>query len=361
MDRSLTQEQCDIVFPDLYKEADRSRDYWRKRGGVTLDLLTKAEEKGQARVMIHNNRNGGLTSMYTQLYIKSYSDFQQGTRTRATLAAINEALVTALEPLPDIEFVIQSGDNGVVAGAPWALGRKADEKAITLIPDYGFFSWPEPGVGSFVEVQDKTLLYETNLTWAEKTPKLFWKGALMVNIRKEIVEIAKKYDWGAVSGIDWGNRDQVLSELLTPEQHCQYKYLAHVEGWAYSGRLKYLQQCRSVVVAHEMEYIQHFHHLFNSDWKSPDQNMVISPGRNFDQLPSVMDRLIKDDARAEQIAENSFKFYRHWLSIASVNCYWRRLFQRWAEVQNYTPEVHRGETSYNSFILMGKVHWDPYR
>lgn len=73
-----------------------------------------------------------------------------------------------------------------------------------------------------------------------------------------------------------------------------------------------------------MQYIQHFHHLFNSDPTSPDQNIVISPGRNFERLPEVMQELLDDDARAERIANNSFNFFRHWLSPSATNCVWRR-------------------------------------
>lgn len=51
-------------------------------------------------------------------------------------------------------------------------------------------------MGSFLEVQDKTLLYEANLLWKDKIPQLFWRGALMVDIRKELWEIARKYKWG---------------------------------------------------------------------------------------------------------------------------------------------------------------------
>lgn len=100
-------------------------------------------------------------------------------------------------------------------------------------------------MGSFLEVQDKTLDYESRQTWAQKIPKLFWRGALMIDLRKEFVDIASQYSWGAVSSLDWR---ELNGELLSPEEHCQYKFLGHVEGWAYSGRLKYLQQCRSVVI-----------------------------------------------------------------------------------------------------------------
>ncbi|BGP44545.1 hypothetical protein JCM10450v2_000359 [Rhodotorula kratochvilovae] len=350
LDRHLTQDQCDAIYPGLYLEIDRARDYWKARGGVTEKDLDDAEAQGQARAMIVNSR----------LYIKSYSDSQQGQRTKASLALINEALITAPEPVPDIEFVVQTGDNGIPQGAPWALGRKEREEQLTLMPDYSFFSWPEPHVDSWQEVADHTLEYETKLRWENKVDKLFWRGAFLVDIRKELWEIARKYTWGAISDLDWSDRETVKKELLTPEQHCDYKFLAHVEGLAYSGRLKYLTQCRSVIIAHKMKYVQHFHHLFNADSSSPSQNLVISPGHNFDELPSVMASLLADDARARRIADNSYAFWRHWLSMGSVACYHRRLFEAWREVQTFEPVVTRNLTSYNSFILMGKAQWDAY-
>lgn len=38
------------------READRARDYWKSKGGVNLTDLDKAQVRGQARAMIHNNR-----------------------------------------------------------------------------------------------------------------------------------------------------------------------------------------------------------------------------------------------------------------------------------------------------------------
>lgn len=237
----------------------------------------------------------------------------------------------------------------------------------------GFWSWPEPGVGSFLEVADKTKLYESALDWSQKIPKLFWRGALMVEIRKTLVLLAKKYRWGAVSDIDWTDKGDVSRRLLTPEEHCQYKYLAHVEGWAYSGRLKYIMQCRSVIVAHEMEYVQHFHHLIDADDRSPAQNMVIVPGTEWKTLPKVMDRLIANDTRALEIATNSFDHWRRYLNPAATACYWRRsvsrlfshkhestilwlteygprLFKTWATLQRYEVQLFKDTVSYESFM-----------
>lgn len=79
LDRHLTQQQCDAIYPGLYlsvpappsslvtvllsltlssvrREIERARDYWKARGGVTEKDLDEAEEKGQARVQIIKNR-----------------------------------------------------------------------------------------------------------------------------------------------------------------------------------------------------------------------------------------------------------------------------------------------------------------
>ncbi|GAA6063847.1 hypothetical protein JCM10212_003594 [Sporobolomyces blumeae] len=350
LDRHLNHEQCDIVFPGLFEEIYRARDFWKERGGVTKKDLDDAQERGQARALIYNNR----------LYVSWSGGWQQGTRTKATLALINEALTTATEPVPDIEFVLQTGDNGIVQGAPWSLSRRLTEPQLTLMPDYSFYSWPEPGVNSFQEVADNCKIYESKLKWKNKINKLFWRGAFMVDIRKEFAEISSKYKWGAVEDLNWLDREEVNKKLITPEDHCQYKFLGHAEGYAYSGRLKYLMQCRSVIVAHEQQFTQHFHVKINDDPRSPAQNLVTVPGGDFARLPEVMEDLLKDDEKAKRIAQNSYDHWRHWLSPASIDCYWRRLFREWAELQTFTPVLTKDHTSWNSFSLMDKVHWDPF-
>lgn len=62
--------------------------------------------------------------------------------------------------------------------------------------DFGFFSWPEPGVGAYSEVRDTALAFEQRLgleyngtdvttsNWDKKTRKLFWRGVPMVQIRQ---------------------------------------------------------------------------------------------------------------------------------------------------------------------------------
>lgn len=56
-------------------------------------------------------------------------------------AIADEALITSITPVPDIEFVIETGDTGLPAGAPWVLGRKAAQEQLTLLPG----TIPAPG------------------------------------------------------------------------------------------------------------------------------------------------------------------------------------------------------------------------
>lgn len=114
------------------------------------------------------------------------------------------------------------------------------------------------------------------------------------------------------------------------EDHCRWKFFGFPEGMTYSGRLRYLQNCRSVIVTHEPRWIQHWTHMYNADWNSPDQNIVfvpeaVGPGegvevhdqdgvvhkdRTWERLPETMEKLLADDAHAKRIADNQWNFFR---------------------------------------------------
>jgi hypothetical protein len=117
--------------------------------------------------------------------------------------------------VPDIEFIIQTLDNGFEHGAPWVLGRRETEEGLVLMPDYSFYSyvslfsvfllyitelfahrWPEPGVRSMQDVADRCRRYESNLRWEDKVDKLFFRGAPLAPIRKELYQVANNYSWG---------------------------------------------------------------------------------------------------------------------------------------------------------------------
>lgn len=79
---------------------------------------------------------------------------------------------------------------------------------------------------------------------------------------------------------------------------------------AESGR--YLQQCRSIIVTHPLEYIQHYHHLLNGIDGDPGQNIVTVPLPLQEHLPGVMENLLAEESeeKLERIRRNSWNELR---------------------------------------------------
>ncbi|ORY51073.1 hypothetical protein BCR33DRAFT_712993 [Rhizoclosmatium globosum] len=166
-------------------------------------------------------------------------------------------------------------------------------------------------------------------------------------------------DWADIKELRWSCMKLNCPECInltdhkTITDHCKYKYLLQTEGHAYSGRLKYLLNCKSVVIADKLEWDQHFHHLLDYDPASPQQNMVLVPSPFKENLP----RNAWDDLR------------NRYLTPAANACYWRYLVKRYAETMQFEVDLQLRElipgqkrvgaagtgmaAPYESFVFMG--------
>jgi hypothetical protein len=54
--RTYNQEQCKLLFPRLFRQADLAREWYRENGGISRDAVDAAEKDGNARVIIHDNK-----------------------------------------------------------------------------------------------------------------------------------------------------------------------------------------------------------------------------------------------------------------------------------------------------------------
>lgn len=279
--------------------------------------------------------------------------------------------MTSPTALPNIEFAFNTDDIIFDAVPLWAYARRAEHSHIWLMPDFGFWSWPETKVGTMREVQMKATSEETvtKNTWRNKLPKLLWRGATMgLPLRDRLIEITKNQTWADVVALDWHNKESMKNDLKSMPEHCDYKYLMHTEGNSYSGRLKYLQTCRSVIIAHKMDWIQHHYPLMSPS--GPDQN-YIEIDRQFDKLEETMVFLREHDKQAERIASNNVRTFRErYLTPAAEACYWRKLIRGWAEV-SFEPEFYKADVNgtggrvwrglpFESFALERRLEWDPY-
>ncbi|KAL8276741.1 hypothetical protein RQP46_010850 [Phenoliferia psychrophenolica] len=273
---SLTHAQCDVSFPKLWPQIE--------------------QRPGGARVAIIDG----------QMFVKKYEPYtHSSTRTQAVLGGLYEAVTASVEPMPDVDMTFHPQDKGG-PGTGFSMTRSYLEGAAWLIPDFGFYSWPEPVTTGYKGVWRKIERVESEVTWENKVPKLFWRGAFLAPIRDALRKAADRMPWGDIGGIEWGNKGKGSLPLW---DHCRYKYLAHAEGFggAYSGRLKYLLDCRSVIIAHELHWDQHFHAAFDSNSSSPNQNIIILKGKDWDELGQTMTFLEENPERAELIAANAWR------------------------------------------------------
>ncbi len=283
-------------------------------------------------------------------------------------------MLTSPEPLPNAEFVMNCFDRADPA-AHWAITREPSNNVTWLMPDFGFWSWPEPHTGAFTEIRRKAIAMEERAdenptgkawSWEQKIPKLLFRGASMnAGVRTALNEQSKDKPWADVRLIKWSEADDTMHELKSPDEHCQYKYLAYVEGVSYSGRMKYLQMCRSVMVSHSMHWQVHVSHLLKSS--GPDQNYV-EVKDDFSNLDETMKELLADDAKAKRIADKQTEVFRdRYLTPAANVCYWRRLIHAWREI-SFEPDFYKMENGVKvwrgvpieSWVIMKKTHWDPY-
>lgn len=256
-------------------------------------------------------------------------------RALATFFSIQRAINAFQGPLPDIEFSVCLGD---VASEPedqhavWVLAKRREQEEQWIMPDFGYWSWPNDNMGEYNEVRRE--IEDTEPDWDSKKPLAVWRGAPQTNpLREALIKITEGKSWSDVAAIDWN----APAGFLTMSEHCQYQYVLHTEGHSYSGRAKYLLNCASVSVTHKLDWIEPHTHLFVPS--GPDQNVVVVE-RDFSDLNDKMRYLLKNSEEAHKIAENSAKTFRdRYLTPAAQACYWRKLFWAWKSV-SFEPELY---------------------
>ncbi|KAF2768113.1 hypothetical protein EJ03DRAFT_352380 [Teratosphaeria nubilosa] len=374
----LTDEQCSAAFPELYKEIDRAVAYRERVGKIAAEEVEVGwRGDGMVRAMIFKN----------QLYIieaHGVWDHNHRPRALATMHALNRAITASSEKLPDIEFSFSTHDSALLDlranWTTWSYSRlsndEINQESLWLMPDFGNWGWPDVGLRSYTELQ--TALDTDEFEFREKIPQLVWRGSTAVgskDVRAGLIEHTNDQKWSDVQTLDWSNKTDIDSKLLAMEDHCDYMFTAQTEGNTYSGRLKYLLNCNSVLIAHELNWVEHFHHLLKSS--GPKQNYV-KVKRDFSDLSKKMKGLLDpvNIAASEAIATNARRIFREqYLTPAAEACYWRALIRGWSsvqgfEVQAYEPDALHDDwqggrrstkrvrgTPFESYAIMEEVDW----
>ena len=342
---ALTKQQCDIAFPHLWLEIGRSVSVWKNnisRPIAAGDIALDSQPGGVFRALIHENQ---LRILETKGILNQGGSQMPFERAIAVWQQIHRAILGATaagEMLPSIEFSVSVDDKPNLDEGKsddthtlWAFCRHRETRAhdrVFLMPDFNFWSWR--GVaGSFAEMQAYGKDLDRPLS--DKILKAAWRGAVWTNpgIRGSLREMTKDKTWADVLEFDWATR----SNFVSIEDFCRFAFLVHTEGRSWSGRLKYLLNCESVTIIHELEWTAHYYHLLNSE--GHDQNYV-PVKRDFSDLGDKVQHYISHPKEAQHVADNGIATFRErYLTLAAEACYWRRLIEGWNEVAD-SPEIY---------------------
>lgn len=277
-------------------------------------------------------------------------------RARSTLNSLQRALTAFPDRhlLPSIEFIFTSEDfidDPPDKGPIWAYSKRDSDDSVWLMPDFGYWAWPEVRIGPYHEVRRRILSIDEGemtadgthvprLEFQDKKKQLVWRGSVATNppVRAKLLKSALGRSWASVRVIDWDDENDLRFNLLPIEEHCRYMFLAHTEGRSFSGRGKYLFNCRSVVISHPLTWREAHHAAMVAS--GPDANYVVVD-HDFADLPRKVEFLIDNPGTAERIANNAVRTFRdRYLTPAAESCYWRHLIRRYASVCDFEPVLY---------------------
>lgn len=150
------------------------------------------------------------------------------------LSSLHRAITAARhrESIPNIEFVFSVEDLPAQPTKPvWGLARRAQDEALWLIPDFGFWSWDMPQIGTLSEVAAEAIQREAIEPWDQKQEKLVWRGKITMapKLRRALLDAAAGKPWSDVGQVRWSDPD-FKEQFLGPIDQCNYMFIAHAEG-----------------------------------------------------------------------------------------------------------------------------------
>ena len=152
----------------------------------------------------------------------------------ASLSALYRAILAAPQgaDIPNIEFVFSVDDIPAQLTKPmWSVVRRVQDHNLWLIPDFGFWSWDMPSLGTLDEIASEAVEREITEPWDQKTEKLVWRGKITYapKLRRALLDAAKGQSWSDVEQLKWTDPN-FKEQFLGPVDQCSYMFIAHAEG-----------------------------------------------------------------------------------------------------------------------------------
>jgi len=255
-------------------------------------------------------------------------------RHRSTLHQLWRVLVR-FGPLPNLEVTIDVTDGELqnIDLPILVITHKKEEPRGILYPDFTFYSWPESTCPPNEMSHDYSYLYHQfkrwhhrHAPWLNRSDVVFWRGApvddgqarqkVVQRFQREVAASDVKFmSWKAVSSTGV-NEVQGCVGLL---EQCRYRYLAFLAGTTYSSRIKYQLLCGSLVLAHELRFIEWWSHLLLP-------GVHYAPvATDWSDVSTLMELIRRKEVQARTLARQGQRLAMTALSPDAVDCYWWKL------------------------------------
>ena len=257
-----------------------------------------------------------------------------------------ERVLDKFSPMPDLDFAIDHDDGMSDTGySPiFMLCSFIQAPQGIMIPDFSFFDWPTsrcPGEQSrlfedFVR-NATTRLYDLkrspNTFINKKRNDLFWRGAALMNTRREkqlesILNASGQFNQSINARLmNWDSPD-LSTECVTMHDHCDHRFLLHLQGNTYSSRLKYLLLCGSIVFMPQQEYEEWWHPAIPSlDMANEDNEILVHLRGDVSDFEEKFAEFHSEDSgpvadRIHRMSHRVLQFATEVFSERSVDCYW---------------------------------------
>lgn len=249
------------------------------------------------------------------LHFKDIRGFQS--RNASTFKCIEEA--DKIYNWPDFSLMIHTGDNCASQNYGYAKPR-----IYRLVPDFNFHAWPEVGINDYeTTINEMTLAGSLPAT----TNKAGWVGNINTNnIRKKLLVYGIKYPtMFDIISTKWlpmnGEEINAINYVTMTDLVKKYSFLIDVEGYGYSGRLKFLLWSQRPVLLVDRPYKEYFFKYLVA-WTH-----YIPVKRDLSDLYFMTEWCLKNPSRVEEIARNALEFSKKYLTREACYAEWNNVIQ----------------------------------
>ncbi|CAG5097649.1 Similar to CPIJ013394: O-glucosyltransferase rumi homolog (Culex quinquefasciatus) [Cotesia congregata] len=177
--------------------------------------------------------------------------------------------------------------------------------------------------------------------WDEKKSQAFFRGSRTSFERDNLILLSREQpelvDAQYTKNQAWKSDEDTLHRPPAPEvsleNHCKYKYLFNYRGVAASFRHKHLFLCNSLVFHVGDEWTEFYY----SAMKPWIHYIPVSKDASKQELERLIKFARDNDEISRKIAQRGRDFIWKKLRMSTIDCYWKKLLQKYTKLLTYKP------------------------